>query len=86
MPVTNKPSVTTHQVGATVFFILNGFPKQAVVEQTFSEVQDADNNNTGEQVDSYYLKGYSEKFYNSQLATSKANLKTLFNNLVDAMP
>ena len=86
MPITNKPAVTTYQVGATVYFIYNNSPKSAVVEQTDSEVTDTDNNDVAEQVNYYKLSNYSEPFKSSQLASSKANLKTLFNNLVDAMP
>jgi len=81
MAITNKPSVTTLQVGATAYFMSNNAPQSAKVIKTISEVTDLNDDNTAEETVLYFLEGFSEPFVSSKLFSSKTNLK---NNLTTA--
>lgn len=87
MPVSNKPSVTTFQVGQTVYFIENNIPRTDTVKESVSTVTDVNNDNTGEQVDLYKLTNQGNKiFESSELFSSKSAIKTDFDSDVDALP
>ncbi len=85
--VTNKPSATTHQVGATVYIpysnALQG-PTIAVVEKTESVVLDVNEDGTGEQTDLYYFVGMGNfNLPTSLVFASAAALEAYFDNLID---
>jgi hypothetical protein len=85
MPITNKPTVTPLQVGATAFFVYNNIPKSAKVLRTVSEVTDLDENGTAEETVVYYLEGYTEPFEAGKLFTSKSTLKTHLDSAADSL-
>ncbi len=89
MPLTNRPSVTTYQVGQTVYIPYlgaNNNPQAAVVEKTESVVTDVDNNNTAEQVNNYFFVGGGNfSLPESQVFVSAAALETYLDNLIDAL-
>lgn len=85
MPITNKPTVTALQVGATAYFVYNNLPQSAKVLKSVSEVTDLDNNDTAEESVFYYLEGYTEPFHSTRLFSSKANLKTNLNSSADTL-
>ncbi|MBS1513862.1 MAG: hypothetical protein JSS63_02445 [Bacteroidetes bacterium] len=85
MPITNKPSVTALQVGATAYFVYNNVPQSAKILKTVSEVTDSDNNGTAEEVVFYYLEGYLEPFTSSRLYSSKGSLKTSLESSADSL-
>lgn len=85
MAITNKPSVTSLQVGATAFFISNNAPQSAKITKTVSEVTDADNNDTAEETVTYYLEGFTEPFPSSRLFSSKTNLKNHLDSASDSL-
>lgn len=85
--VTNKPSVTSHQVGATVYVpytAISGSPQTVTVESTESIVTDADNNGTGEQTDNYTFIGVPNfSLPGSKVFSTKGALETYLDNLID---
>ena len=85
MPITNKPSVTPLQVGATAYFVYNNLPQSAKVIKTISEITDQDDNGTAEERVTYYLEGYTEAFHSSRLFSSKSTLKTDLNTTADSL-
>ncbi len=85
MPITNKPTVTALQVGATAYFIYNNVPQSAKVLKTVSEVTDVNNDSTAEESVLYFLEGYTEPFHSSRLFTSKTNLKTDITSIADSL-
>ena len=85
MPITNKPSVTPLQVGATAYFVYNNTPRSAKVIKTVSEITDQDDNGTAEERVTYYLEGYTEAFHSSRLFSSKSTLKTDLNTTADSL-
>lgn len=86
-PVTNKPSATTYQVGATVYipYGITAVPQAAVVEETESVVVDANSDGTGEQTNYYYFAGMPKTFRlaESLVFSSKANLETYLDGVID---
>lgn len=79
MKYTGTLSVTTHQVGDTVYIIENDVPVAAVVSKTKSLV-DADDNESVQ----YQLTGYGAKwFYESELFETKEAIKTYFEDKTD---
>jgi len=85
MPITNKPTVTPLQVGATAYFVYNNSPQSAVIVKTVSEVTDIDENGTAEEAVFYYLSGYTEAFESSRLFANKTNLKTHLDGVSDSL-
>lgn len=86
MAVTNKPSVTTYQVGDEVFFMENNVPASALVTKTISEVTDVDSNNTAEEVVKYFLAGRGAvAFAGNKLFASGADLLDNLSDAIDAL-
>jgi len=86
MAVTNKPSVSSIQVGATVYFIENNLPAKGEVSGTISQVTDVNSDDTAEEVVTYELVGKGNIPYSSsRLYASGSALKTAFGSLVDAL-
>lgn len=85
MPITNKPSVTPLQVGATAYFVYNNTPRSAKVIKTVSEVTDADENTTAEERVFYFLEGYTEPFESSVLYSAKVDLKNNLGSAADSL-
>lgn len=86
MAVTNTPSVTSIQVGATVYFIENNIPVKGEVSGTISQVTDVNSDNTAEEVVTYELVGKGNVPYDSsRLYASGSALKTAFDSAVDAL-
>lgn len=85
MPITNKPSVTSLQVGEKAYFVYNNVPKSANVLKTVSEVTDLNDDGIAEEVIYYYLEGFNEPFLDSRLFSSKTNLKTNLESSADSL-
>lgn len=85
MKYTGTLTVTTHQVGATVFFIENDLPASAAVVRTQNYVYKNASNATVEEI-KYQLEGYGEKWFpGAELFASAAAMKTFFENATDGL-
>ena len=85
MAVSGKPAVTTVQVGANAYFMYNNLPRKAKVIKTVSEVTDANNDNTAEEVINYYCEGYSEPIKSTKVYASGSALATVIDDAITAL-
>lgn len=76
MALSNKPAVTSLQVGDFGWFIYNNSPVKAKVIKTISDMSNPNNDSSGVQINSYYFEGYSELFISTQVYSSKSALTT----------
>lgn len=74
MALSNKPAVTSLQVGDFGWFIYNNVPVKAKVVKTVSDVSNPNDDSNGVQINTYYFEGYSEKFPSSKIYVSKSAL------------
>lgn len=85
MKYTGTLTVTTHQVGATVYFIEEDLPQEATVVETQNTVYKDANDATVEVIE-YKLSGKGNKWYPaSEIYASVAAMKTAFGTLADAL-
>jgi uncharacterized protein YjbI with pentapeptide repeats len=74
MALTGKPSKTKHQVGSTVYFLVDGTINSGAVVKTYALVSDPANDSTGVQINKYLIEGFPNTFAESKLYSSKNEL------------
>lgn len=87
MALTDKPSVSTIQVGANGYTVYNNAPVVGAVTMTRTKVIESSTPGTATETLEYQLAGYPNIWFQSAVVkSSEANLKTYLDSATDALP